>query len=138
MAFGEHSMAILTPGSMNSWHLWASGWPSDSLVTTFYPLNPQFVMPNLNGDNFPAFLGGASSQHPGGANFAFLDGSVRFIKNTINTWPMNLSTGVPIGVIAGTNPSQPPFQLGAGAARRLPGVVDSQRGRGDQRGFLLA
>ena len=36
-----------------------------------------------------AYLASASSLHPGGANFAFADGSARFIKDTINSWPIS-------------------------------------------------
>jgi prepilin-type processing-associated H-X9-DG protein len=41
----------------------------------------------INDDSFEG-LSAAGSNHPGGINVLFLDGSVRFIKNSINymTW----------------------------------------------------
>ena len=45
-------------------------------------------LPCLNVGTFAFSFAGARSQHPGGVNVLIGDGSVRFIKNTINgaTW----------------------------------------------------
>src|SRR5436305_1638105 len=39
----------------------------------------------------------ASSYHPGGAHFGFCDGSVRFLKETIDSSAFDTSTGLPQG-----------------------------------------
>jgi prepilin-type processing-associated H-X9-DG protein len=44
------------------------------------------------------YLLSASSFHPGGAHFAFADGSVRFLKDTIDSWPVVDETALPAGV----------------------------------------
>jgi prepilin-type processing-associated H-X9-DG protein len=42
--------------------------------------------------------------HPGGANFAMLDGSVRFIKDTIDCWSIDPATNLPFGLSQGGSP----------------------------------
>jgi len=54
--------------------------------------------------------------------------SVRFLKNSIDTWPMNLSTGVPIGLIPGAGPGAPPFQLGPGVRLGVYQALSTRNG----------
>jgi prepilin-type N-terminal cleavage/methylation domain-containing protein/prepilin-type processing-associated H-X9-DG protein len=78
---------------------WADADYGDSTITSFYPPNVPipatyysagvFVNP-LDGGNCDngnsIFMMSASSNHPGGVNTAFVDGSVHFIKSTVSSW----------------------------------------------------
>ena len=52
IAFGEHSVAILNPADRKSGTCGLRAGPPTPSVTTFYPMNPQFVTPNLT-EQFP-------------------------------------------------------------------------------------
>jgi prepilin-type N-terminal cleavage/methylation domain-containing protein/prepilin-type processing-associated H-X9-DG protein len=107
IAFGEHAHGLLSTtdkeNSFHKWNWWVSGNYGDTAFTVVYPINVQKKTRNWDDGATSggyteggAFLNAATSFHPGGANFAFCDGSVRFLKDRISTWVLD-GTGTPPG-----------------------------------------
>jgi len=110
---GETAIGTLTtnpksPINQRQSRFWQLGFVYSSEFDCEYPINAYKRVPYqtfpmgfvTNGDWVTAE--GASSFHPGGANFAFCDGSVKFIKESIASWgPYNTATGDPVGFTYG-------------------------------------
>jgi len=101
-AFAERAHGKLDISVINDWQWWTSGNYGDTIFSTYHPLNPHKKIPDFQGGpgggGFSTWVNSASSFHPGGGNFCFMDGSVRFIKDTIDSWGIDNSTGMPLGV----------------------------------------
>ena len=65
IAFGEHARAILAPADQLCYHWWASGYVSDTLFITLYPMNPQKSTPNLDRTSSTRYWHGGIEPAPG-------------------------------------------------------------------------
>src|SRR5262249_41078317 len=98
--FAERAHGKLPTGEINCWNWWSSGNYGDTMFTTFFGINVfpkapfNFTLGNLRVTRTGPddFVSSPSSFHPGGANFGFTDGSVKFIKDSVQSWVINPST----------------------------------------------
>jgi prepilin-type N-terminal cleavage/methylation domain-containing protein/prepilin-type processing-associated H-X9-DG protein len=102
LLYGEHANAIFTTGDSLCYNWWGDSVSADTNFTTLYPINAWKKIPRVSEEYDNSWIDGASSLHPGGANFAFADGSVHFLKDSISSWPFNPTTGFPSGVTDNT------------------------------------
>lgn len=107
---GERNHSELDFREQLRWHWWFDGSNADTLFWTLHPINSQrrgFGSPADLGPATPS-VASAGSSHRHGSYFAFVDGSVRFISENIDSWPIDLRDGMPVGVRGG---SRDPFVL---------------------------
>jgi len=87
----------------NAVRWWPAGNYGQGMFISLFPINAYKKYPEVGYSHSYNTYCSPSSNHPGGANAAFADGSVKFLKETIDSWPSGVDqNGFPVGVTLNT------------------------------------
>jgi prepilin-type N-terminal cleavage/methylation domain-containing protein/prepilin-type processing-associated H-X9-DG protein len=99
LLFGEHLHGLFDPPGQLQYHAWNSGFWTDTVMAGYYPVNGSRKLLSLDDPGDRDYLAmNLASNHPGGVDVALCDGSVRFLKDSVDCWPIDPATNVAIGV----------------------------------------
>lgn len=123
----ERAVGYINRGRTKPIGAWSVNVASLSFLFAMYPPNDVFKRPP-HPEFIPHDVFGVSSFHPGGLNILMGDGAVRFLKESVSSWPIDPTSGRPVGSINQPDglSSLPPNGIWQSLTTRAGGeVIDS-------------
>jgi len=95
----ERALSYINRGRAIPVGRWASSLGASTLLFGTEPPNAALNYPAGDNGQLATRLASVSSLHPGGVKVLMGDGSVRFVKETIGSWPVDPASARPVGAV---------------------------------------